>query len=167
MVEAGRWVVLYPGFNKARARRPDLLVAFGVDPAAYGASNGYVVTEQGKPPDFVPEVASASTEEIDVGAKRRDYAALGIPECWRFDETGGAPRGETGWLRFNQRRIRSHYPPDSATPETGRGQRESQVRLCGAQGGVPDETGRDRVIHHRTGIRRFSAEAGLSRNLAI
>ena len=64
------------------------LVAFGVDPAAYKASNGYVVSEQGKPPDFVLEVASESTAEIDVGEKRRNYAALGIGEYWRFDETG-------------------------------------------------------------------------------
>ena len=36
-------------------RYPDLLVAFGVDPAAYKASNAYVISEQGKPPDFVLE----------------------------------------------------------------------------------------------------------------
>ena len=88
LVEADRWIVPDHSFNEARARRPDLLVAFGVDPAAYRASNGYIVSEQGKPPDFVLEVASESTAEIDVGAKRRDYAALGIPEYWRFDETG-------------------------------------------------------------------------------
>ena len=52
------------------------------------ASNGYVISEQGKPPDFVLEVASESTANIDTGAKRDDYAALGIAEYWRFDETG-------------------------------------------------------------------------------
>ena len=30
-------------------RYPDLLVAFGVDPAAYRETNGYVISEQGKP----------------------------------------------------------------------------------------------------------------------
>ena len=88
LVEADRWIVLDQSFNKARARRPDLLVAFGVDPAVYKASNGYVISEQGKPPDLVLEVASESTADVDVGDKRRDYAALGIPEYWRFDETG-------------------------------------------------------------------------------
>ena len=88
LVEADRWIVADPSFNKSRARSPDLLVAFGVDPDAYGLSNGYVVSEQGKPPDFVLEVASESTAEIDVGEKRWDYAGLGIPEYWRFDETG-------------------------------------------------------------------------------
>ena len=88
LVEADRWIVPDPSFNKARARRPDLLVAFGVDPEAYRASNGYVVSEQGKAPDFVLEVASESTGETDVVEKRAEYAALGIGEYWRFDETG-------------------------------------------------------------------------------
>ena len=88
LVEADRWIVARPESNKARARRPDLLIAFNVSPEDYAASNGYIISEQGKPPDFVLEVASESTAEIDVGAKRRDYAELGIPEYWRFDETG-------------------------------------------------------------------------------
>ena len=54
----------------------------------YEASNGYVVWEHGKPPDFVLAVASESTAETDVGAKRDEYAALGILEYWRFDKTG-------------------------------------------------------------------------------
>ncbi len=88
LVEADRWIVANPEFNKSRARRPDLLIAFDVDPVAYEASNGYVVSEQGKPPDFVLEVASESTAETDVVEKREEYAALGIPEYWRFDKTG-------------------------------------------------------------------------------
>ena len=88
LVEADRWIVPDASFNKSRARRPDLFVAFDVDPAGYAASNGYIVSEQGKPPDFVLEVASESTAEIDVGAKRDYYAELGIPEYWRFDKTG-------------------------------------------------------------------------------
>ena len=88
LVTADRWMVASEEFNKARARRPDLLIAFGVSPEEYRASNGYIVSEQGKPPDFVMEVASPSTAGVDTGAKREDYAALGIPEYWRFDETG-------------------------------------------------------------------------------
>ena len=71
-----------------RRRSPDLFVAFDVDPELYFRSNGYIISEQGKPPDFVLEVASASTAETDLGSKRDDYAAFGIPEYWRFDETG-------------------------------------------------------------------------------
>ena len=88
LVEADRWIVPYPSFDKTRARRPDLFVAFDAHPAAYEASNGYIISEQGKPPDFVMEVASASTASIDVNEKRAEYAELGILEYWRFDKTG-------------------------------------------------------------------------------
>ena len=74
--------------NLTGVRYPDLLIAFNVDPAAYRRSNAYVISEQGKPPDFVLEVASRRTGREDVVNKRNDYAALGIPEYWRFDETG-------------------------------------------------------------------------------
>ena len=88
LVVADRWIIAHCDVDRSRARRPDLLVAFNVDPAAYQASNGYVVSQQGKPPDFVLEVASESTASTDTGPKRQDYAALRIPEYWRFDETG-------------------------------------------------------------------------------
>ena len=88
LVEADRWIAPDADFDKRRARYPDLLVAFGVDPEAYRASNGYIIEEQGKAPDLVLEVASESTGENDVGDKREYYQALGIPEYWRFDETG-------------------------------------------------------------------------------
>ena len=74
--------------NMRGLRYPDLLIAFGVDPAAYYRSNAYIISEQGKPPDFVMEIASRSTGREDVEQKPADYAALGIPEYWRFDETG-------------------------------------------------------------------------------
>ena len=54
LVVADRWIIAHPDADRSRARRPDLLIAFNVDPAAYHASNGYIVSEQGKPPDFVP-----------------------------------------------------------------------------------------------------------------
>ncbi len=88
LVEADRWIIAEPGTFRELARYPDLLVAFDADPAIYQANNGYIVSEQGKPPDFVLEVASASTANTDTGAKREDYARLGILEYWRFDETG-------------------------------------------------------------------------------
>ncbi|MCY3571639.1 MAG: Uma2 family endonuclease [Chloroflexi bacterium] len=88
LVTADRWIVQdLPSFRE-RARYPDLLVAFDVDPERYRASNGYVIVEQGKPPDFVLEIASASTGQTDIGAKRDDYETFGIREYWRFDETG-------------------------------------------------------------------------------
>ena len=69
-------------------RNPDLAVALNADREAFLRRNGYIISEQGKPPDFVIEIASRSTARVDVGQKREDYALMGIPEYWRFDETG-------------------------------------------------------------------------------
>ncbi len=68
---------------------PDLLVAFDTDPAVNIARNGYLIPEQGKPPDFVLEVASRTTGRRDETTKREDYARMGVPEYWRFDSSGG------------------------------------------------------------------------------
>jgi hypothetical protein len=68
---------------------PDCIVAFGVDPDAILDRNGYVITEVGKPPDFVLEIASESTGQADYTRKRDLYAGHGVGEYWRFDPTGG------------------------------------------------------------------------------
>ena len=73
---------------QSERRVPDLYIAFDVDAAAYYARNAYVIAEQGKPPDFVLEIASPTTADQDVGAKRDDYEAWGVTEYWRFDRTG-------------------------------------------------------------------------------
>ena len=80
---------LLPTASREGVRFPDLLVAFNVDPAAHRARNGYLIPEQGKPPDFVLEVASESSKERDEVDKRAAYARMGVPEYWRFDDTGG------------------------------------------------------------------------------
>ncbi len=72
----------------APTRYPDLLVAFDSDPDLYEANNGYIVSHQGKPPDFVLEIASRYTGHRDIGEKVGFYAGLGVREYWRFDETG-------------------------------------------------------------------------------
>ena len=72
---------------------PDLLIAFDVDFALAVEQNGYSIRDQGKPPDFVLEIASVSTGVEDYTGKRDDYAAFGIPEYWRFDPSGGRHHG--------------------------------------------------------------------------
>ena len=90
LVTAERYITRLPELlpSGSPRRYPDLMIAFDVDPALYRESNGYIISEQGKPPDFVLEIASRSTGDADTGPKRRDYEALGIREYWRFDETG-------------------------------------------------------------------------------
>ena len=65
------------------------MVAFGVNPDAIVSRNGYVISEVGKPPDFVLEVASRSTGRRDYTVKRTGYAGYGVQEYWRFDHTNG------------------------------------------------------------------------------
>ena len=68
---------------------PDCVVAFDVDAEGITETNGYVINEVGKPPEFVLEVASRTTGRRDYVVKREQYAALGVGEYWRFDHTGG------------------------------------------------------------------------------
>lgn len=81
------------GQRTTRRRRglliPDLLIAFNIDRAAVIASKGYSIEEQGKPPDFVLEIASEHTKRNDYEGKRTGYANFGVREYWRFDPTGG------------------------------------------------------------------------------
>lgn len=80
---------LFPTESRDELRYPDLLIAFDVNPVARDARNGYLIPEQGKPPDFVLEIASESTGREDETTKRDDYEAMGVLEYWRFDHTGG------------------------------------------------------------------------------
>lgn len=77
---------------------PDLIVAFNVDPDAILAARGYAVMEREHSPDFVLEVASIHTARNDFTYKRLGYAAYGVSEFWRFDDTGGRyyPTGLAG-----------------------------------------------------------------------
>ncbi len=89
--------------GRAGVRIPDLLVAFNIRRARVIAQKGYSIREQGKPPDFVLEVASDNTARRDEIRKREDYAAFGIAEYWLFDPDWGQryEAGLTGWTLVN------------------------------------------------------------------
>ena len=87
IVAGEHYVALAPTKDMKGLRYPDLLIAFNANPAVYRENNAYVISEQGKPPDFVLEIASPSSRRRDRVTKRPAYANLGIPEYWRFDET--------------------------------------------------------------------------------
>ena len=77
------------GSNASEGLAPDCVVAFGVDPGAIVARNGYVIDEVGRPPDLVLEVGTRSKGRQDYTVKRDAYLGYGVPEYWRFDHTGG------------------------------------------------------------------------------
>ena len=82
----------YDSGDVLRAPHPDCLVAFGlttITPEEVIDANGYNISEVGKPPEFVLEVASESTGRRDYTEKRQIYAGLKVVEYWRFDRTGG------------------------------------------------------------------------------
>jgi Uma2 family endonuclease len=105
------------GLAPRTLRYPDLLIAFNVHPAEVFARRGYAIDDQGKPPDFVLEIASIHTALNDYTTKRIDYAAYGIPEYWRFDNTGGDyyPAGLAG-----DRLVDGEYQPTTVV-QTGEG----------------------------------------------
>ncbi len=86
---SGQGYLRHEPYNDAERLAPDCVVAFGVNPGGIISRNGYVISEVGKPPDFVLEVASRSTGRRDYTVKRDGYAAYGVREYWRFDHTGG------------------------------------------------------------------------------
>ena len=92
-------------------RIPDLLIAFNADRATAVEQMGYSIREQGKPPDFVLEIASSTTGEVDYTDKRADYADFAIPEYWRFDSFGAGIMTrlwpETGWLMARTSPLKS------------------------------------------------------------
>ena len=88
IVSGERYIVPVPGMPSNQRTAPDMLISFNANPALYHQDNGYVISRQGKPPDLVLEIASRRTGRQDVENKPARYAALGIPEYWRFDETG-------------------------------------------------------------------------------
>ena len=86
-------ILVYPeeGNNK-NGIAPDVLVAFGV---GTHSRSSYFVWREGKPPDWVLEVASPSTQAKDRDLKRRRYRAMGVREYWLFDPKGDVyPQGE-------------------------------------------------------------------------
>ena len=98
------------GLGPQMLRYPDLIVAFGVDSAEVIARHGYAIDDQGKPPDFVLEIAWLTTAENDYTYKRADYAAYGILEYWRFDPTDGEryPSGP-GRRPSGEPRVSAHH----------------------------------------------------------
>ena len=64
---------------------PDVFVTFGT---LQGHRMNYKLWEEGRPPDFVLEVASPKTVKEDIERKPGLYARIGVREYWQFDPHG-------------------------------------------------------------------------------
>ena len=93
---------------------PDLLVAFGLEQEP---ESSYEIAAQGKPPDWVLEVASPSSGTRDRTLKKRQYAAMGIREYWILDPGGSQSKPQLQGFRLERGRY-VRLPPDAGTPVT-------------------------------------------------
>ena len=143
---------------------PDVLVSFGVEDRD---RDSYVIWQEGKPPDFVMEIASTSTWKRDRDEKPAVYASLGVGEYFLFDAVGGRlePRLQGHALRGGAYRP---LPPE-ALPNGEWGVRSEVLGLCVYSRGTEralrwfdPTTGRDLEDYDEVHDARDAAEAGVA-----
>lgn len=81
----GDLLLYYEEDDLSASVAPDVFVVFGVP---NHVRRTYLVWQEGKAPDWVLEVTSRSTRQMDQGKKRELYARLGVSEYWQYDPTG-------------------------------------------------------------------------------
>ena len=79
-------LIYYQRGNNLRRVAPDVFVIRGVPKRS---RDTYKIWEEGKPPDFVLEVATPGTADDNAGDKMELYARLGVREYWLYDPQGG------------------------------------------------------------------------------
>ena len=78
-------LVYYTEGANPKSVAPDVFVSFGVPNYVRDI---YRISEEGKPPDWVIEIASPSTCKYDVEGKKDLYEAMGVGEYWVYDPQG-------------------------------------------------------------------------------
>ena len=106
---------------------PDVYVAFDV---ANRHRNSYVVWEEGKPPDFVLEVASPSSRRKDEKEKPGIYAEIGVPEFFLYDPEGKLKPALSGFELRGGAGGAYHQLPQERFPGGAVGVRSTVLRLC-------------------------------------
>ena len=87
LFDSSNTILCYDPSNLNIRVLPDYYFAVGIDPETVKYRGIYRTWVQGKPPDFVLEVASPSTARNDETTKRDIYASMGVAEYWRYDPT--------------------------------------------------------------------------------
>ena len=85
VLAAGGGYLRHDPMDEGERYAPDCVVAFGVDPKAIIARNGYLISEVGKPPDFALDVACQDVGMIDRSIERETYERYQAREYWRLD----------------------------------------------------------------------------------
>jgi Uma2 family endonuclease len=96
--------LIYPRANgKTGTFYPDVLM---VPDLRIDSEQPYVVSQVGRPPALVVEIASKKTVRRDVGPKRQAYAELGVEEYITFDPRKGKGLALYGYRLVGQGRYR-------------------------------------------------------------
>ena len=105
--------VYYQEGDASKRLTPDLFVVRGLEALP---EPSYKIWEAGRPPTFVLEVASPSTEKRDRDEKQALYASMGVEEYWRFAPTGflNDPEGPRVRLAGGVLRGLGYEPLESA-----------------------------------------------------
>ena len=114
-VQVGANMFVYYQEGAASKRlTPDLFVVRGLEALP---EPSFKIWEAGRPPTFVLEVASPSTEKRDRDEKQALYASMGVEEYWRFAPTGFLkdPEGERVRLAGGVLRGLGYVPLESAS----------------------------------------------------
>ena len=120
-------ILVYPQRgNRDERIAPDVLVAFEL---GTHKRSSYLVWKEGKPPDWVLEVASPGTAFRDLDEKQHDYAEMGVPEYWLFDPQGDIFRRRGEPQLQGLKLVGTEYQPLDSVREHGRVVIRSEV-LC-------------------------------------
>ena len=115
----GDMFIHFEPWPKMKRVVPDILVVRGVKELC---RSSYKLRDVGKPPDFVLEIASPSTEKQDRVNKPKIYAGLGVREFWRFDPTGATFRAPLAGRQLRGERLGPHAAERPVLdPERGAG----------------------------------------------
>ena len=115
----GNTMLYYTRGNPRVFVSPDCYVVLNLSPEAEESidrNNVYLLWEVGKAPDFVMEIGSETTADVDLGRKRDLYAELGVGEYWRYDPTGGEFYGDS---LVGERLVDGEYRTISLHDESG------------------------------------------------
>ena len=140
---------------------PDVMVSFGV--RMLGLPN-YKLWEVGKPPEFVLEVSSQSSRELDRTKKVELYAGLGVREYFVFDPGDPEDVGDGQDGRLSGYRLwDSKYVESGESSERGRELESEELGLLLRPEGKlvrfrDPATGKDLPLHQEESQGRLEAE---------
>ena len=98
---------------------PDWIIAFGVDPDAIIERNGYVISEVGKPPDLILDIAvqRPGPHDHNYETRRERYAKYGVHEFWYLDHHTWYSSKPNDVILTGDKLVNGEYAPIPITRE--------------------------------------------------